>query len=184
MVAKARDGGALLDGRLGRDRGGDEPNHDRLGNHLTVHAPPGASGDGRTGGPGGGGPGPLHPRLRDVEDLSQQRAAADVEDARADARRCRDRPRRARRRGLRIRGRAVERRRAGSPERRPYPAGGPARLHRGDGAEDAGTVRRDRGRLPDALDHDSGLRALHAEERRRRHRHRLHDRRLDPRERP
>ena len=59
-----------------------------------------------------------------------------------------------------------------------------AGLRRGDGAEDAGARRRDRRRLPDAVDHDAGVRPLHARERRGRHRHRLHGRRLDPRVRP
>jgi hypothetical protein len=41
---------------------------------------------------------PLHPRLRDVEDLSQQRVDPDEQNTRTDARRGRDRPRRSRRR--------------------------------------------------------------------------------------
>ena len=36
-------------------------------------------------GSGGGRAGPLHPRLRDLEDLPQQHEEADEEDARADA---------------------------------------------------------------------------------------------------
>jgi hypothetical protein len=48
--------------------------------------------DGRSRRAGGGRPRPVHPRLRDVEDLSQQHEDADEEDARADARRGDDRP--------------------------------------------------------------------------------------------
>ena len=58
------------------------------------------------------------------------------------------------------------------------------RLRRGDGAEDAGAGGRARRRLPDTVDHDAGVRPLHARERRCGHRHRLHGRRLDPRHRP
>ena len=71
--------------------------------------------------------------------------------------------------------------------RRPHAARGAAGLRRRDRAEDAGARRRDRRRLPDAVDHDARLRPLHARERRRGHRHRLHGRRLDrrgPRRRP
>ena len=85
---------------------------DRLGDHLAVHAPPGAGGDGRAR-RAGARAGALHPRLRDVEDLPQQRADADEQDARADARRGRDRARRPRRRGVPLRRRDVERRRSG-----------------------------------------------------------------------
>ena len=38
----------------------------------------------------------------------------------------------------------------------------PAGVRRGDGAEDAGARRRDRRRLPHAVDHDTRVRALHA----------------------
>ena len=44
---------------------------DRLGDHLAVHAPPRAGGDGRAR-RAGARAGPVHPRLRDVEDLPQQ----------------------------------------------------------------------------------------------------------------
>ena len=64
------------------------------------------------------------------------------------------------------------------------PARRAAGLRRRDRAEDAGARRRDRRRLPHAVDHDSRLRALHLRERGGGHRHRLHGRRLDPRERP
>ena len=60
---------------------------DRLGDHLAVHAPSRAGRDGRARRAGGGRPRAVHPRLRHVEDLPQQRADADVEDARPDARR-------------------------------------------------------------------------------------------------
>ena len=47
----------------------------RLGDHLALHAASGAGGDGRPGRPGGRRPGALLPRLRDLEDLPQERAA-------------------------------------------------------------------------------------------------------------
>ena len=114
VVAQAPDGGALLDRRLGADGARDGAADDRLGDHLAVHAPSRAGGDGRARRAGGRRAGAVHPRLRDVEDLPQQREDADEEDARADARRGRDRPRRARRRGVRVRGRHVVGRRAGA----------------------------------------------------------------------
>ena len=77
MVAEARDGGALLDGRLGADGARDGAADDRLGDHLALHAAPGAGGDGRTSRAGGGGAGAVPARLRDVEDLPQQRQGAD-----------------------------------------------------------------------------------------------------------
>src|SRR4029079_4187350 len=40
-------------------------------------------------------------------------------------------------------------------------------VRRCDCAYDAGARRRDRGRVPDAIDHDAGVRALHLRERRR-----------------
>ena len=46
----------------------------------------------------------------------------------------------------------------GAARRGPHAARRPAGLRRGDGAEDAGARRRDRRRLPDAVDHDAGLR--------------------------
>ena len=58
-------------------------------------------------------------------------------------------------------------------------ARGAARLRRRDRAEDAGARGRDRRRLPDAVDHDAGVRPLHAREREGGHRHRLHGRRVD-----
>ena len=82
---------------------------------------------------------------------------------------------------VRVRGRHVERVGARAAGRGRDAARGAARLRRGDGAEDAGARGRDRRRLPDAVDHDAGVRPLHARERRRGHRHRLHGRRLDPR---
>ena len=45
-------------------------------------------------------------------------------------------------------------------------ARGAAGVRRRDRAEDAGAGRRDRRRLPDAVDHDAGVRPLHARERR------------------
>ena len=71
----------------------------------------------------------------------------------------------------------------GAAGRRAHAARRAARLRRRHGAEDAGPGRRDRGRLPDAVDHDAGLRALHPRERRCGHRHRLHGRRVDSRHR-
>ena len=106
-----------LDRRLGADGARDGAADDRLGDHLAVHAPPGAGRDGRARRAGGRRPGAVHPRLRDLEDLPQQREDADEEDARADARRGRDRPRRARRRGVLVRGRRRGRRRAGARRR-------------------------------------------------------------------
>ena len=103
------------------------------------------------------------------------------EDARADAGRGRDRPWRARRRGVRVRGRHVERVAAAAPGRGAHAAGRAAGLRRRDGAEDAGARRRDRRRLPDAVDHDARLRPLHDREHRLGDRHRLHGRRLDRR---
>ena len=61
--------------------------HDRLGDHLAVHASSGASCDGCKSRAGGRRAGQVPPRLRDVEDLPQQHPLADVEDARPDARR-------------------------------------------------------------------------------------------------
>ena len=181
VVAQAPDGGARLDRRLGADGARDRAADDRLGDHLAVHAPSGAGGDGRAGRAGGGGAGAVHPRLRDVEDLPQQRADADEEDARADARRRRDRPRRARRRGVLVRGRHVVGRRARALGRGAHAARGAAGLRRRDGAEDAGARRRDRRGLPDPVDHDARLRPLHGREHGLGHRHRLHGRRLDRR---
>ena len=84
VVAQARDGGALVDRRLGADGARDRAPDDRLGHHLAVHAAPGAGRDGRARRAGGSRAGPLHPRLRDLEDLPEQR------------RRCRRRRRSAR----------------------------------------------------------------------------------------
>ena len=53
VVAQARHGGALVDGRLGADGARDEAADDRLGDHLAVHAPSGAGRDGRAGRAGG-----------------------------------------------------------------------------------------------------------------------------------
>ena len=184
VVAQARDGGALLDRRLRAHGARDGAADDRLGDHLAVHAPSGASCDGCKSRAGGRGPRPVPPRLRDVEDLPQQHPLADLEDARADARRGDDRPRRPRRRAVLVRGRHVERRRSRPERRRAHAARRAARLRRRDGAEDAGARRRDLRRLPDAVDHDARVRPLHARERRRRHRHRLHGRRVDPRDGP
>ena len=67
-------------------------------------------------------------------------------------------------------------------------------VRRRDRADDAADRRRDRRRAPDAVDHDARLRALHRRQhprgcgevgaRSRRRRPRLHDPRLDPRDRP
>ena len=142
---------------------------------------PGAGRDGRAGRAGGGRAGSVPPRVRDVEDLPQQHQGPDEEDAWADARRGRDRARRPR--GEASRTTATR----GAPTSRRSPRGAhaarrAARLRRRDGAEDAGARGRDRGRVPDAVDHDAGIRPLHVRERRRRHRHRLHGRRVDPRD--
>ena len=110
VVAQARHGGALVDRRVGADGARDVAPDDRLGDHLAVHPSSGAGRDGRARRAGGGRAGPLHPRLRDLEDLPEQRRDADVEDARPDARRGRDRARRPRRRGVRVHGLDVERR--------------------------------------------------------------------------
>ena len=146
---------------------------------------PGAGRDGRARRAGGRRAGPLHPRLRDVEDLPQQRAA------------CR------RTKTLGPMRDAVEIVRGvlggepfeytgstwsaavpGLQEPSAHAARRSAGLRRRDGAEDAGARRRDRRRLPHAVDHDARVRALHVRQRRRRDRHRLHGRRLDPRDRP
>ena len=99
VVAQARHGGALVDGRLAlmaRDT-------ERLTIAWGIISPytrhPGAGRDGRARRPGGGRARPLHRRLRDVEDLPQQheagRPAEGDEAARAHARLGRDRARRA-----------------------------------------------------------------------------------------
>ena len=185
VVAQARHGGALVDRRVGADGARDVAADDRLGDHLAVHAASGAGRDGRARRAGGGRAGPLHPRLRDLEDLPQQRRA------------CRPR-RRSGRCATRWRscaacsaasafeytGSTWNANVPGAAGRGAHAARRAAGVRRGDGAEDAGAGRRDRRRLPDAVDHDAGVRPLHARERRRRHRHRLHGRRVDPRERP
>ena len=180
MVAQARDGGPVVDRRRGADGPRDRAADDRVGDHRGIDTPSGAGGDGRARRAGGGRAGPVHPRLRDVEDLPQQHEDADEEDARADARRSDDRARRAFRRALRLRRRHVERGRAGARGRCACAARGAAGVRRRDRAEDAGTRRRDRGRLPDAVDHHARIRPLHVREREGGHRHRLHGRRLDP----
>ena len=81
MEARSSTGRRSADGA--RDRAAD----DRLGDHRRLDAPPGAGRDGRARRAGGRGAGPLHPRLRHLEDLPQQHEDADQEDARADARR-------------------------------------------------------------------------------------------------
>ena len=183
-MAQARDGGALVDRRLGAHGSRDRAAHDRLGDHLAVHASSGASCDGCKSRAGGRRPREIPARLRDVEDLPQQHPLADVEDARADARRGDDRPRRPRGRAVLVRRRYLERRRAGPERRRRHAARRSARLRGGDGAEDAGARGRDLRRVSDTVDHDACLRPLHARERRRGHRHRLHRGRVDPRDRP
>ena len=112
LVAQARDGGALVDGGLGAHGSRDGAAHDRLGDHLAVHASSGASCDGCKSRAGGRRAGEIPARLRDVEDLPQQHPLADVEDARPDARRGDDRPRRPRGRAVLVRRRYLERRRA------------------------------------------------------------------------
>ena len=183
VVAQAPDGGALVDRRLRADGARDGAADDRLGDHLAVHAPPGAGGDGRTGRAGGRRPGPVHPRLRDVEDLPQQH------------------PRRRRRRRsgrcatrstivrgvlggerVRVRGRDVERRRAGAlaPRRTRRatcrPSTSPRRRRR---------CRRSRGEIADGCLTPSITTPAFVRYTRenvaRRHRHRLHGRRLDRR---
>ena len=181
MVAQARNGGPLVDGRFGADRAGDETAHGGLGDHRRVDAPSGAGCDGRPRRAGGCGPRPVHPRLRHVQDLPQQHEDADAEDARADARCGDDRARRPVGRGVRLRRRHMERRRAAAATECAHAARGAARLRRRHGAEDAGAGGRDRRRVPDAVDHDSCVRALHLRERRRADRHRLHRRRVDSR---
>ena len=131
-----------------------------------VHAPPGAGGDGRAGRPGGGRAGPLPPRLRDVEDLSEQRALQTKKTLGPMRDAVDDRARRPLRRRVRLRGRDVERVRPRAQDEARHAARGAARLRRRDRAEDAGARRRDRRRLPDAVDHDAGVRPLHARERR------------------
>ena len=75
VVAQAPDGGALVDRRLGADGARDGAADDRLGDHLAVHAPSGSGRDGRPGRAGGRRAGPVHRRVRDVEDLPQQHEA-------------------------------------------------------------------------------------------------------------
>ena len=162
---------------------GDEAADDRLGDHLALDAPSGAGRDGRAGRAGGGRPRPVPARVRDVEDLPEQHQGADEEDARADARCGRDRARRALRRRVRVRRRHLERRRSRALGRGAHAAGRAARLRRRDRAEDAGPRGRDRRRLPHPVDHDACVRPLHARQRGRGHRHRLHGRRVDPRHR-
>ena len=144
------------------------------------------------------GPGPVHRRLRHLEDLPQQheagRAAEGDEAARAHARLGRDRARRARRRAVRVRRQGVQRR----PARRPA-GGARARLERAgvrrrDRAADAAARRRDRRRAADARRsrrrrssatpaRTSPPGAAKAGRDGGRRRRRLHDRRLDPRRR-
>ena len=181
MVAQARDGGALVHRHLGPDRAGDGAPDGRLGDHLALHAASGAGGDGRAGRPGGGRAGAIPPRLRNLEDLPQQRQDELAQDARADAGGGRDRTRRSRGRRVRIRGRDVQRLCAGARRRGREPAGGTTGLRGGDSAEDADARGRDRRRLPDAVDHDARVRPLHPRKRQGRYRHRLHGGRLDRR---
>ena len=82
-----------------------------------------------------------------------------------------------------VRRRHVERRRARPERRGAHAARRAARLRRRDRAEDAGARGRDLGRVPHTVDHDSRVRPLHVRERGRGHRHRLHGRRVDPRDR-
>ena len=173
MVAEARDGGALVHGRVGAHGARDGAADDRLGDHLAVHAAPGAGGDGRArraGGRGRGGSCSGSGPRRSSSTTPRRRRT----DARAHARRGLDRARRPRRRRVRVRRRDVERVGSRAARGRRVAAWGAARLHRRDGAEDAGARGRDRRRLPHAVDHDTSIRALHAGERRGRHRHRLH----------
>ena len=183
MVAEARDGGEVVDRRVGSHGQGDGTPHDRVGDHLAVHSPPRSGCDGRARRPGGRRSGPLPARLRDLEDLPQQHPVADEQDPRAHARRRDHRPGSARRRAVRVRGGHVERFGSRSAGRGAHAARGATGVHRRDRAEDAGAVRRDRRRVSDTVDHDAGVRALHARQRRCRHRHRLHGRRIHPRDR-
>ena len=184
VVAQARHGGALVDRRLGADGARDEAADDRLGDHLAVHAPSGAGRDGRARRAGGGRPGRFilgfgtskiflnNAGMQTSKTLGPMRDAVEIVRGVLGGER------------VRVHGLDVERERAGAAGRGAHAARRAARLRRGDGAEDAGARRRDRRRLPDAVDHDAGVRPLHARERRSRHRHRLHGRRLDPRDRP
>ena len=184
MVAQAPDGGALVDRRVRADGARDDPADDRLGDHLAVDAPPGAGRHGRAGRPGGRGSRSLPARLRHVEDLPEQHQGSDAQDARPHARCGRDRAGRPLRRCVLVRRRHVERRRAGAVGGGAHAARRAARLRRRHRAEDAGPRRRDRRRVPHAVDHDAGVRPVHVRQRRRGHRHRLHRRRLDPSDRP
>ena len=62
----------VLAGMMARET---EAADDRLGDHLALHAPPGAGRDGRAHRAGGGRAGPVHRRLRHLEDLPQQHQA-------------------------------------------------------------------------------------------------------------
>ena len=64
VVAEARDGGALVHGRVGADGTGDRAPDGRLGDHLAVHASSGAGRDGRARRAGGSGSGTVPARLR------------------------------------------------------------------------------------------------------------------------
>ena len=163
----------------------DEAADDRLGDHLALHTPSGAGGDGRTGRAGGGGAGALHPRLRDLEDLPEQRADADE---RRHSGRCATRWRSCAacsRESVRVRratrgARRCRRCRTGrtTPREVPpvYVAATAPKMQAlageiGDGCltpsiTTPAFVRYTRGNVGS------------------RHRHRLHDRRLDPRDRP
>ena len=157
VVAQARDGGALVDGRLGADGARDGAADDRLGDHLAVHAASRCrwrwtrASSRRRPGPGrfllGFGTSKIflnNARLQTKKTLGPMRDAVD------------DRPRRARRRGVRVRGRHVERRRARrSRTTRTTPRDVPPVYVAATAPKMqalAGEIAR---RLPDAVDHDA-----------------------------
>ena len=103
-VAQARDGGALVDGRLRADGARDRTADHRLGDHLAVHASPiQVAMDARVVQEAAG-PGRFLLGFGTSKIFLNNARMQTKEDARADARRGQDRPRRAGRGGVRVRG--------------------------------------------------------------------------------
>ena len=167
MVAEARDGGALVDRRLRADGARHGAADDRLGDHLAVHAPPGAGRDGRAGRAGGG-----RARAGSSSASGRRRSSSTT-------RGCRQRRRSGR---CATRSRSCAASSAASAfdyDGKTCSADVPALQAEAHAPRDvppvyvaatapkmqalAGEIAR---RLPDAVDHDAGVRPLHARERR------------------
>ena len=177
-----------LDGRLGADGARDGAAHDRLGDHLAVHAPPGAGRDGRAGRAGGG-------RARAASSLGFGTSKIFLNNIQARRRRrrsgrCATRSRScaassaaSRSSTTATRGRAdvpALSRRGAHAARTCRPSTSPATAPKMQAL-----ARRDRatGCLTPSITTPAFVRYTR-ENVARRHRHRLHDRRLDPRDRP